>query len=188
MDAAISTGDLSGRLLDILSNETTLIDELLAADTLAQWAATNPQLKGAWSNSWDFSICLGPESPTPPPIDPENQVEYDADLTTLSVLDCTGATPVFTSGLRPPVTPQELTLNVASWSYSGTGTEQTLYAPDMSWAQLDLLESLPQIDFSAPPQVEVILPQGAQPTIRKNQVSPPIFAVCHHSDPLPAIP
>jgi hypothetical protein len=32
--------------------------------------------------------------------------------------------------------------------------------PDVSWAQLDLLTSLPAVDFSAAPQVEVIFPQG----------------------------
>ena len=28
--------------------------------------------------------------------------------------------------------------------------------PDVSWAQLDLLTSLPAVDFSAAPQVEVV--------------------------------
>ena len=44
---------VSGRLLDILASETTLIDELLAADSLAQWVTALPQLVGAWSTAWD---------------------------------------------------------------------------------------------------------------------------------------
>lgn len=141
---------VSGRLLDILSNETALIDELLAADSLKQWVASQPQLEGAWSTSWSFSTGLGPESPALPPIDPSNQVEYDADLTTLNVLDCTTDTPVFTSGLRPPVTPTQFSTQNAVWSYPSGGIAQPLYAPDMSWAQLGPLEKRGPAPLSAP--------------------------------------
>jgi hypothetical protein len=140
----------SGRLLDILVNETALIDELLAAANLAQWAASNPQLEGAWTASWDFSVGQGPKSPTLPPINPSNQGEYDADPTIRSILDCSGPVPVLTVGMRPPATPRRFPIKNAVWTYPSAGTAQTLYAPDMSWAQLDLLEG-PVPLFSRPP-------------------------------------
>ena len=43
----------SGRLLDVLKNETDLIDDLLAADSLSQWQSTPPALTGAWSTGWN---------------------------------------------------------------------------------------------------------------------------------------
>ena len=43
----------SGRLLDVLKNETDLIDDLLAADSLSQWQSTPPALTGVWSTGWN---------------------------------------------------------------------------------------------------------------------------------------
>lgn len=149
---------ISGRLLTILLNETSLVDDLLAADNISQWQATLPQLAGAWSTGWDFSTGQGPKSPTLPPLDPTSGVTYSAALPINSIFDCTAG--VLTSGLRPPVTPRLFPFKSMSWSYQTLGTPQELYAPDMSWAQLDLLANLPDIDFSAPPQVQVLLPQG----------------------------
>jgi hypothetical protein len=149
---------VSGRLLNILLNETTLIDDLLAADNIAQWQASLPSLAGAWSTRWDFSTGQGPKSPTLPPLDPATGVIYNSALPITSIFDCT--TGVLTTGLRPPTAPRTFPFKSMSWSYQTLGTPQELYAPDMSWTQLDLLANLPDIDFSAPPQIQVLLPQG----------------------------
>jgi len=84
---------VSGRLLDILANETSLVDDILAADELARWEATLPQLDGAWSTGWSFRIGQGRKSFTLPPIDPVNQVEYDADLRLGQIFNCTRSPP-----------------------------------------------------------------------------------------------
>ena len=152
---------VSGRLLDILANETTLIDYLLAADSLSQWTSSQLQIAGAWSAGWDFSTGQGSKSPTLDPLDPTTSVIYGSDLVVGSTLDCTGVSPVFTSGLRPPVSPTVFPFKNLSWTYPSDGTSQSLYAPDLSWTQLDLLDDLPDVDFSAPPNVQVVLPVGA---------------------------
>ncbi len=152
---------VSGRLLDILANETTLIDYLLAADSLSQWTSTQPQIAGAWSTGWDFSTGQGSKSTVLDPLDPTTSVIYGSDLVVGSTLDCTGSSPVFTSGLRPPVSPVVFPFKNLSWTYPSGGAAQALYAPDLRWTQLDLLDDLPDIDFSAPPSVQVILPVGS---------------------------
>ncbi len=156
---------VSGRLLTILQNETSLVDDLLAAADIAQWQESLPQLLDSWSVGWDFTTGQGPKSPTLPPVDPSTGVTWAADLPITSIFDTT--TGLLTTGLRPPVTPRTFPFKSMSWTYETAGIPQEIYAPDMSWTQLDLLNALPDIDFSAPPQTQVLLPQGG--------VSPTMF-------------
>lgn len=149
---------VSGRLLDILVNETSLVDDLLAADSFAQWQASLPELFGSWSTGWDFSTGQGAKSPTLPSLDPSTGVTYSGETPTTSIFNCT--TGQLTTGLRPPVAPRTFPFSNLLWTYPSRGTPQELYAPDMSWTQLDLLLDEPDIDFSAPPQAQILLPQG----------------------------
>jgi len=149
---------VSGRLLDILSNETVLLDEILAGDALNQWAASIPQLLGAWAYGWDFSIGQGLKSASLTNVDPANLVVYNQELPTLSVLNCTSGT--LSTGLGAPQVVRTFPIKNASWSYYTTGIPQELYAPDMTWTQLDLLETLPRVAFSASPSAQVIFPTG----------------------------
>src|SRR5579863_4622532 len=89
-------------------------------------------------------------------------VVWHAPLEIQNVFDCSSGT--LTRGLRPSPTLRVFPLKSMSWSYQTTGIPQQLYSPDLTWTQLDLLEDLPRVDFSAPPAVQVILPQGSAPT------------------------
>jgi hypothetical protein len=80
VNSFISTSD---RLLNILVNETTLIDKLLSADKLNYWVTTLPKVLNAWSASWDFTIGLGAEATYLSPIDPEILTSYEANSAAL---------------------------------------------------------------------------------------------------------
>jgi hypothetical protein len=107
---------ISGRLLDILANETSLIDDILAADELARWEASLPRLSGAWSTGWSFRIGQGKKSFTLAPTDPVTGVEYASDLRLGQVFDCTSAT--LRNGLLPPATPRDFPFKSVSWTRS----------------------------------------------------------------------
>jgi hypothetical protein len=104
---------ISGRLLEILANETSLIDDILAADELARWEASLPRLSGAWSTGWSFRIGQGKKSFTLAPTDPVTGVEYASDLRLGQVFDCTTAT--LRNGLLPPATPRDFPFKSVSW-------------------------------------------------------------------------
>lgn len=152
----------STALLAFLEAETDLLDQLLAADGLRNWIASLPELPNVWSSSWDFSTGQGKTSILIPPVDPSNQVNYPAELTFGSVLDVT--TGLITSGVLPPAATTILPVKNLKWTFSSTSLVDELYGPDMSWAELTLVESLPQVDFTAQPSITVILPLGNVPT------------------------
>ncbi len=141
--------NVSGRLLDVLTKETILIDQLLGAVSLSQYVRTLPQISDAWSQAWDFSISQGP-------VYADLNTNPDKDLTN-TVFDC--STGSILSGLRPATTTRIFPVKYASWKYNGNGIVQTLYPPDFTWAQLDVILNEPSVNFELAP-ASVILPQG----------------------------
>jgi len=149
---------VSGRLLDILNNETVLLDDILAGDALIHWEESLPQL-GGWSYGWNFSIGQGPKSQDVTNVDPITTplVIYDQELPTSAVFDCSSGT--LSAGLCSPTTVRTFKVKDAIWSYTTSGIPQELYAPDMTWAQLDLLETLPRVSFPSI-STKVIYPEA----------------------------
>ena len=146
----------SADLMAYLQAETTLLDQLLAEDQLQDWVAGLPSIPNGWSYAWDFSVDQGKVSVKFLPIDPSNAVEYPSELSTGSIFDVT--TGVISSGLLPPATADVILPKSLTWTYSGSGETDEIFAPDMSWAELTAVESLPLISFLASPSVQVILP------------------------------
>jgi hypothetical protein len=146
----------SAALTAYLQVQAAFLDQLLAADKLRNWIAGLPSLPGAWSSAWDFSIDQGKVSVGIPAIDPVNGVVYTNELSTGSVLDAT--TRLVTSGLLPPASPSVIPPKNLIWTYAGASEIDDIYAPDMSWAELTVVEDLPQISFLAQPSVQVVLP------------------------------
>jgi hypothetical protein len=153
---------ISGRLLQILVNETLLIDQLLAADSLSQWVVSKPKLIDSWSQSWDFSISLGPQYQAAALTNPANSVIYDNQLTIRSVFDTNSGN--LSSGLAPFATTRTFTVKNLIWSLTSDSNIQEIYGPDATWAQLDVISDEPAIDFSALPTAQVILPAGINST------------------------
>jgi hypothetical protein len=149
----------SEALISFLEAETDMLNRLLAADGLQNWVAELPQLPAGWSTSWDFSIDQGKISQTIAPVDPSNGVSYPAPLNIGSILSIdNGDSAIVESGLLPPATSTIVSVKNLNWTYPAIGEVSPLYGPDMSWADLTLVESLPQVDFTAQPQIQVILP------------------------------
>lgn len=146
----------SEALIAVLLAETDLLDQLLAADGLQNWIDSLPELPSSWSQAWDFSTGQGKTSVLLLPIDPTNGVEYDNEFDTGSVLDVT--TGVVTSGLLPPATVTSIPVKNLLWTSTNPGTSDPLYAPDMTWAELDIVEDLPQVQFTSAPSIQVVLP------------------------------
>ena len=67
-------------------------------------------------------------------------------------------------GLSSAITTRPFPVKNIAWTYQSEGQKEELFAPDKTWADLNLLEDLPRVDFSAPPAVQVMLPLGAVAT------------------------
>lgn len=154
----------SATLIDYIQAETDLLDQLLAADLLANWVADLPRLPSSWSTAWDFSIDSGKLSLLIPPVDPSNGVQYTNQMATATLLDTSSGD--LTAGLLPPIQSTAIPVKDLSWSFTADGVSDLLYSEDMTWTELNLVQPLPEVLFTAEPQTKILLPLvGATPNI-----------------------
>lgn len=146
-------------LISVLEKDTALLDILLAGADLQSWTSQQTILEGAQSFSWDYGMGNGPSSGSITKVDPNNGVLYPTNCPVNTYIDVKDG--IVLSGLVAPslvlsVSPQDLLWN---WIPMTTGEQaEALYGD--AWAELDLLEDRPIINFLPSPAVNVVLPTG----------------------------
>jgi hypothetical protein len=147
-------------LISVIEKDSVLIDQLLAAANLLNWAQAQPQLNGAQDLSWDFAMGFGAVDNSSldgvTTVDPLTSVLYSTQPALASVFDTSAKT--YHAGLVPPQTATASEIKAITWSYTTVGQSETLYGPD--WASLSILEDFPRVNFASSPGVEVLQPSG----------------------------
>lgn len=154
---ANSFSSLTSGLISVLEKDTALLDELLAGSALQSWIGAQPLLSGATQFSWDYGMGNGAASSEVPQIDPENGVTYSAKCPTNTYLDVEDAAEY--TGLVAPGNITSIPANNLQWTWTPmTSGEQSEDTYGIGWAQLNLLEDRPLINFLPSPAVQTILP------------------------------
>lgn len=146
-------------LIEVLKKDTSLLDMLLAGADLQKWLSEQPILETSTKFSWDYGMGNGPASGQITKEDPANAVLYPTDCPTNTYIDINDGS-VFT-GLVAPEATKVFPIQAMSWSWIPmTAGEQSeaLYGSD--WAELNLLEDRPIINFLPDPAVTTLLPSG----------------------------
>lgn len=155
-----SFNDKTEELISVIEKDTNLLDILIAGSELQSWISRQPLLDGAQRFSWDYGMGNGISTDQILQIDPANGVTYPSECPTNTYLDVIEGT--VDSGLVAPFTEKLISPQTMIWSWSQmTAGEQSeaLYGND--WAELDLLEDRPIINFLPAPSVNVMLPAGS---------------------------
>lgn len=146
-------------LLSTIEKDTALLDQLLAGVDLNAWVATQPKLTGAQSFSWDYGMGPGPASGDITQIDPTNGVLYPTECPTATFLDVVDSSQH--SGMAAPATVISIPAQDLLWTWNVfTVGEQSQTVYGNGWAELDLLEDYPLLNFLPNPTVTMILPDG----------------------------
>ena len=150
-------------LISVLEKDTGLLDQLLAGADLQKWLSEQPVLEPSAKFSWNYGMGNGPASGQITKADPANGVLYPTDCpvgTFLDVFDGSVATGLVAPASTKTVTTQDL---IWTWTPITNGEQsEALYGPQ--WAELNLLEDFPIINFLPNPLVQTILPSGGSVT------------------------
>lgn len=146
-------------LIGVLERDTVLLDQLLAGANLKDWVAGQPKLTGATSFSWDFGMGEGISSDQISKVDPTNDVLYPSQCLTNTYLDVVDADRF--EGLVAPEKLDIIDAKNLQWSWiPATEAEQAEDIYGDKWAQLNLLEENPLVNFLPDPLIQTILPSG----------------------------
>jgi hypothetical protein len=143
-------------LIDILTKDTELLDQLLYAAELNIWLGSLPIVIGSTPFSWSFGIGFGKVGFNLPYSDPANSVVYDSSATLGKFFNAESG--VESYGLTPGAALNTYKPVNISWDYKDIGFYEENVGTD--WAELDFLQKDILLDFSAP-QVDIILPTDA---------------------------
>ena len=146
--------------MSVLEKDALLIDFLLAAANLRDWAAQRPQLSEASQFYEDFTRSLGQRGSLPL-IDPSNPTlvhpAANAQLPIVSFL----AEGVLIEGACPPANVSLVPPTNLSWSFTSTAENETLGGAD--WAKLSILEDAPLLVVGSPVTTQ-LAPAGTNQT------------------------
>jgi hypothetical protein len=146
-------------LLDVLKKDTVLLDQLLIEAELNKWLDERPDLDNCVDFSWDYGVGNGPTSTQVEPIDPVNGVAYPSECPTNTYLDVIDSTRF--TGLVAPSKDTVITAKNLLWQWTKMTTgEQSEDLYGDGWAELNLLEDRPLLNFLPNPAVQTILPTG----------------------------
>lgn len=146
-------------LISVLKKDTGLLDMLLAGADLQQWLSQQPILSPSTQFDWDYGMGNGPSSEQITQVDPTNEVLYPAKCPVNTYLDVTDGSKF--TGLVAPDTRMTIPAKNLKWIFSKmTPGEQSEDLYGDGWAELNLLEDRPLINFLPNPAVTTILPSG----------------------------
>ncbi len=146
-------------LISVLEKDTNLLDILLAGADLQKWISQQPLVSGAAQFSWSYGMGNGPSSGQITKVDPANSVLYPTDCPTDTYLDIVDGS-VF-DGLVAPASINTIVPQALIWTWTSMTTgEQSEALYGNGWAELNLLEDRPIINFLPNPVVNVLLPIG----------------------------
>lgn len=146
-------------LISVLEKDTALLDQLLAGTGLNAWLAKQPTVTGASQFSWDYGMGIGSSSSEITQADPSNNIIYPTECPMNTYLDIVDAARF--TGLVAPFTSVNIPAKQLQWQWTPMtpGEEaEDLYGD--GWAELNLLEDRPLINFLPNPLVQTILPAG----------------------------
>lgn len=147
------------KLISVAEKDTVLLDQLISGASLSSWVEQQVPLVGnIVSFSWDFETGQGKTDSVITNEDPTNGVIYSANTPTGVSLDIT--VPDTHGGISPPVKATVISPKQMSWSWVPIEGEQSQDIYGSNWAELDLLEMSPLINFLPNPTTQVILPQS----------------------------
>lgn len=156
------TNDFTSRaegLISVLEKDTGLLDILLAGADLQKWLSQQPKLETSTQFSWDYGMGNGPSSVQIAKTDPINGVLYPTDCPVGTFLDV--ADGILTTGLVAPSNNRTILPQDEIWNWTPmTPGEQSEALYGNQWAELNLLEDHPIINFLPNPAVQTILPIG----------------------------
>ncbi len=146
-------------LISVLEKDTGLLDILLAGADFQTWLAKQPILHPSIRFSWDYGMGDGPSSDQVAKIDPTNSVLYPSNCPTNTYLDSLDGSK-FTGLVAPNITVSIPAKDMIwQWTPMTTGEQaEDLYGN--GWAELNLLEDQPLINFLPNPAINTILPSG----------------------------
>lgn len=146
-------------LIAVLEKDTGLLDQLLAGADLQKWLSEQPPLSPSTQFSWDYGMGNGPSSSQITQSDPSNSVVYPAKCPVNTYLDVTDGSKF--TGLVAPDTRLTISAKNLIWQWTKmTSGEQSEALYGDGWAELNLLEDRPLINFLPNPSVVTILPSG----------------------------
>lgn len=149
-------------LLQLVDNESLLIDQIKASAEGRYWASRQSSLSSAEKFIWNFAAGYGLVPTEVPLVDPTNGVEYPS-LANKSAIIIPTVDNVIRDGLLPPGNSTINKVKSLQWSYNINSDEsqfEEVYDPDNGWTILRILEPKPLIQFGNP-IVETILPIDA---------------------------
>ncbi|HVI40921.1 MAG TPA: hypothetical protein VM577_09695, partial [Anaerovoracaceae bacterium] len=146
-------------LIAVLGKDTLLLDQLISGAGLNEWIAEQPQVKPSTHFSWDYGMGNGPSSDQITQQDPTNGVIYPSKCPTNTYLDVVDASKF--TGLVAPESIEAIPAKNLKWNWTPmTPGEQSEDIYGDGWAELNLLEDRPLINFLPTPAVQTILPSG----------------------------
>ena len=146
-------------LISVLEKDTTLLDQLLSAAELNEWVSEQPELYPSTKFSWSFGEGNGPTSTVVPKVDPSNGVTYPSKCPTATFIDLVEGDSW--TGLVAPSTTTKVPAKNLQWTWPKITTgEQSEDLYGDGWAELNLLEDYPVLNFLPNPAVQVILPNA----------------------------
>lgn len=149
----------TGNLIEILKNDTGLLDQLLAGVDLNSWIAARPRLTGATEFFWDYGMGPGPVSSDITQVDPLNGVIYPSECPTATYLDVVDSSQH--TGMAGPSVDTTVPARDAIWQWIPmTAGEQSQTLSGEGWAELDVLETYPLLNFLPDPTIQLLLPIG----------------------------
>jgi hypothetical protein len=154
LDSEVS--DLQTRisnLIAILSKDSILLDQILAAANLEQYADSKPVLTGAKKIKWDFGIGYGVTSTTITNTDPVSNVVYSTRPIIKNIFPTNASA---YGGLVPAEISKQIPVKDMVWTFTTTGQSEVLYGDD--WTKLSILNEAPLVNFVPSPAINVITP------------------------------
>lgn len=147
-------------LISILQKDTQQLDELLSAADLQVWISQQPQLSSSTKFSWSYGESTGPTGAAQISLsDPANAVVYSTNCPTNTYLDVVSGDK--NTGMVAPSKDTLYPVRDMLWSWTKmTAGEQSEDIYGQDWAELNLLENAPIINFLPNPAVQTILPLG----------------------------
>lgn len=146
-------------LISVAEKDTVLLDQLIAGASLNNWVQQQIPITGETVQfSWDFQTGQGRTDSVIADQDPANGVIYPLNTPTGVFLDVT--VPDLHGGLTPPVTSTIIQPKEMIWTWTPAPGEQSQDIYGSDWAELDLLETNPLINFLPNPTTQVLLPEG----------------------------
>lgn len=156
---ANSFNSRAANLISIIEKDTNLLDIQLAAAKFQEWLSERPLLNYAEKFSWDFGMGIGPVSFELDKEDPSNSVIYNNTCITNTYLDVVNN--IKSTGLSAPVNKSSIIAKNLTWFWDKmTSGEQSEDIYGDGWAELNLLEDRPILNFLPNPATNVILPIG----------------------------